>query len=155
MFNEVISSNPICALFGFTPETRSIQGKAFVVIAFTSLLASSGVNSGNARVWQHASRLLTHASTTAGKNTGFCRVSSVFGRVSTGWFLGLVWLRRTFALILAPALMLQSNGLQHSDHKIHSFKMAYNFSIQVTHTRMYMRLFVKKRPADPPASPWY
>ena len=38
-FRKVISPNPICALFGFTPETRSIRGKAFVVIAFTSLLA--------------------------------------------------------------------------------------------------------------------
>ena len=39
MFRKVVSPNPICALFGFTPETRSIRGKAFVVIAFTSLLA--------------------------------------------------------------------------------------------------------------------
>ena len=39
MFQKVITPNPICALFGFTPETRSIRGKAYVIVAFTSLLA--------------------------------------------------------------------------------------------------------------------
>ena len=69
------------------------------------------------------------------KNMFFCRVLSVFGRVSTGWFLGLVWLRRTFAL--------QSNGLQHSDHKIHSFKMASTFPSK-WHTRLCTRVCLSK-----------
>lgn len=36
MFQKDINPNPICALFGFIPETRSLKGK---VIAFTSLIA--------------------------------------------------------------------------------------------------------------------
>ena len=39
MFNRNIDPNPKCALFGFTPETRSIAGKAHEIIAFTSLVA--------------------------------------------------------------------------------------------------------------------
>lgn len=40
MFQKDITPNPICALFGFTPETCSLKGNAYVVIiAFTSLIA--------------------------------------------------------------------------------------------------------------------
>ena len=39
MFGVVIPPNPLCAIFGFTDETRSLKGRAHVVIAFTSLLA--------------------------------------------------------------------------------------------------------------------
>lgn len=39
IFQTDIAPNPICALFGFTPETNLIKGKAYVIIAFTSLIA--------------------------------------------------------------------------------------------------------------------
>lgn len=39
MCSASIPPNPLCAIFGFTEETRSLKGKFHVVIAFTSLLA--------------------------------------------------------------------------------------------------------------------
>ena len=39
MFQKDVTPNPICALFGCTPEIHGLKGKAGVVIAFTSLIA--------------------------------------------------------------------------------------------------------------------
>ena len=39
MFGIDIPPNPICAIFGFTQETKSLKGRAYAVIAFPSLLA--------------------------------------------------------------------------------------------------------------------
>lgn len=39
MSGTTIPPNPICAIFGFTDETRSIKSDFYIVIAFTSLLA--------------------------------------------------------------------------------------------------------------------
>lgn len=39
MFQKDVVPNPICALFGCTPEIRGLKGKAGAVIAFTSLIA--------------------------------------------------------------------------------------------------------------------
>lgn len=49
MFQKYITPNPIWPLFGFTPHTYSLKGKACVVIAFMSLIArhSSFLEGGN------------------------------------------------------------------------------------------------------------
>ena len=75
---------------------------------------ASGVKSVNARVWQHASRLLAHAR--GREKYGFlsCFVVLLGGFLRVDC-LGLFDYVGHLRLILAPALMLQSNGLKHSD----------------------------------------
>lgn len=43
MFKKTVSPEPLCAIFGITPTTSSIAGKARDVIAFTSLIARRNI----------------------------------------------------------------------------------------------------------------